>query len=140
VEITESTLMEAKDAMQQLQEISRSGVRVSLDDFGTGYSSLSYLRQFPVDKIKIDRSFAIDLRSQASEAVIRSVSVLAELLQVDLVIEGIEQKAQVEVLTGWNIHLVQGYYFSRPRPLPDLLPMLEKRFDPSRKSALHAAA
>jgi diguanylate cyclase (GGDEF)-like protein len=124
VEITESTILEAKDSLQQLREISAAGVKISLDDFGTGYSSLSYLRQFPVNKIKIDRSFALDIVSLASQAVIRSVSVLAELLDVELVIEGIETKAQIEVLKSWNIHLVQGYYFSRPHPLALILPML----------------
>jgi predicted signal transduction protein with EAL and GGDEF domain len=124
VEITESTILEAKDSLQQLREISAAGVKISLDDFGTGYSSLSYLRQFPVNKIKIDRSFALDIVSLASQAVIRSVSVLAELLDVELVIEGIETKAQIDVLKSWNIHLVQGYYFSRPRPLAQIAPML----------------
>ena len=128
VEITESTIMEAKDALQLLGQISQSGVRISLDDFGTGYSSLSYLRQFPVDKIKIDRSFAEDIESQASQAVIRSVSVLAGLLGVELVIEGIETRSQLDVLKSWNVHLVQGFYYSRPRPVDQLQPLLHRAF------------
>ncbi len=124
VEITESTIFEAKDALGQLQEISDSGVKISLDDFGTGYSSLSYLRQFPVDKIKIDGSFAQDIKSRASQAVIGSVSVLAQLLNVDLVIEGIEEKEQLEAVKSWNVRLVQGYYFSKPKPLEELMPLL----------------
>jgi diguanylate cyclase (GGDEF)-like protein len=139
VEITESTIMEAKDSLQQLTEISRSGVKISLDDFGTGYSSLSYLRQFPVDKIKIDRSFAFDIKSQASQAVIRSVAVMAGLLEVELVIEGIETKAQLEVLKSWNVHLVQGYFFSSPRPLADLMPILHTE-NPFGKSRLQSVA
>lgn len=133
VEITESTIVEAKNALVQLSDISKTGVKISLDDFGTGYSSLSYLRQFPVDKIKIDRSFALDIESQASQAVIRSVSVLAGLLNVELVVEGVETKAQLDVLKTWNVHLVQGYVFSRPRPLEDLLPKLKQAipFGPS---------
>lgn len=124
VEITESTIFEAKDALNQLREISASGVKISLDDFGTGYSSLSYLRQFPVDKIKIDRSFAIDITSRESQAVIGSVSVLAQLLNVELVIEGIEERSQIEAIKPWNVRLVQGYVFSRPVPLAALLPLV----------------
>jgi len=137
VEITESTIMEAKDALQILGAISASGVKISLDDFGTGYSSLSYLRQFPVDKIKIDRSFAQDIESQASQAVIRSVAVMSGLLGVELVIEGIETQPQLEVLRSWNVHLVQGYYYSRPRPVDELTPLLQRPFGrvrPSRRA------
>ena len=125
VEITESTLIDAKDALAQLQAIADLGVKIALDDFGTGYSSLSYLRQFPVNKIKIDRSFSLDIQSQASQAIIRSVSVMAKLLNVELVIEGVETVTQLETLTSWSVHLIQGYYYSRPRPLADLMPMLE---------------
>lgn len=125
VEITESTLIDAKDALQQLQAISDLGVKIALDDFGTGYSSLSYLRQFPVNKIKIDRSFSLDIQSQASQAIIRSVSVMAKLLNVELVIEGVETASQLETLTSWSVHLIQGYFYSRPQPLTDLMPMLE---------------
>jgi EAL domain-containing protein (putative c-di-GMP-specific phosphodiesterase class I) len=126
VEITETTLFEAKDALEQLKDISAAGVRISLDDFGTGYSSLSYLRQFPVDKIKIDRSFAQEIHAREAQAVIGSVSVLAQLLNVDLVIEGIEHSEQLDALKGWNVTLVQGYVFSQPRPLEDLRPLLER--------------
>lgn len=124
VEITESTIIEAKDSLAMLSEISAMGVKISLDDFGTGYSSLSYLRQFPVDKIKIDRSFAMDIKSRASQAVIGSVSVLSQLLNVELVIEGVETADQLQALKMWNVHLIQGYFFCRPRPLPEIMPLL----------------
>jgi diguanylate cyclase (GGDEF)-like protein len=124
VEITESTIFEARDALNQLKEISASGVKISLDDFGTGYSSLSYLRQFPVDKIKIDRSFAMDITSRESQAVIGSVSVLAQLLNVELVIEGIEEAHQLDAIKPWNVRLVQGYLFAKPMPMDKLLPIL----------------
>ncbi len=116
VEITESTMIEAKNAHAQLEGISALGVRIALDDFGTGYSSLSYLRQYPVNKIKIDRSFADQIDSVASQAVIGAVSVLAERLQVDVVFEGLEQPEQLEYLKPWGVHLVQGYLFSPPVP------------------------
>ncbi|HUO23939.1 MAG TPA: EAL domain-containing protein [Caulobacteraceae bacterium] len=124
VEVTESTIIEAKDALAMLSDISAMGCKISLDDFGTGYSSLSYLRQFPVDKIKIDRSFAMDIKSRASQAVIGSVSVLSQLLDVDLVIEGVETFEQLAALKMWNVHLVQGYVFSKPKPLTDIRPLL----------------
>jgi diguanylate cyclase (GGDEF)-like protein len=132
VEITESTLIDAKDSLQQLKNVSELGVKISLDDFGTGYSSLSYLRQFPVNKIKIDRSFALDIRSQASQAIIRSVSVLAKLLNVELVVEGVETQSQLEALTSWSVHLIQGYYYSRPQPLEQLMPLLSGAVSPGR--------
>jgi diguanylate cyclase (GGDEF)-like protein len=116
VEITESTMFEAKNAHAQLGGISALGVRIALDDFGTGYSSLSYLRQYPVNKIKIDRSFADQIDSVASQAVIGAVSVLAQRLEVDVVFEGLEQPEQLEHLKPWGVHLVQGYLFSPPVP------------------------
>jgi diguanylate cyclase (GGDEF)-like protein len=126
VEITESTIIEAKDALVQLNAIAASGVKIALDDFGTGYSSLSYLRQFPVHKIKIDRSFAKSIRSRESQAVIGCVSVLANLLCVDLVMEGIETADELNALKPWNVHLVQGYFFSKPLTLQGLLVLLDQ--------------
>jgi EAL domain-containing protein (putative c-di-GMP-specific phosphodiesterase class I) len=92
------------------------------------------LRKFPVDKIKIDRSFAQDVDSRASQAVIGSVSVLAQLLAVELVIEGVETREQLQSVKAWNVHLVQGYLYSRPKPLAEILPLLSSRdpFGPRR--------
>ena len=116
VEITESTMIEAKNAHAQLGAISAMGVRIALDDFGTGYSSLSYLRQYPVNKIKIDRSFADEIDSVASQAVIGAVSVLAQRMEVDVVFEGLERAEQLEFLKPWGVYLVQGYLFGAPVP------------------------
>jgi EAL domain-containing protein (putative c-di-GMP-specific phosphodiesterase class I) len=116
VEITESTMIEAKNAHAQLEGISALGVRIALDDFGTGYSSLSYLRTYPVNKIKIDRSFADQIDSVASQAVIGAVSVLAQRLEVEVVFEGIERAEQLDYLKPWGVHLVQGYLFAAPMP------------------------
>ena len=120
VEITESTMIEAKNAHAQLEGISALGVRIALDDFGTGYSSLSYLRQYPVNKIKIDRSFADQIDSVASQAVIGAVSVLAERLEVDVVFEGLERPEQLEFLKPWGVHMVQGYLFGAPMPFAQI--------------------
>jgi diguanylate cyclase (GGDEF)-like protein len=127
VEITESTIIEAKDAMGQLKAMSEAGLKISLDDFGTGYSSLSYLRQFPVDKIKIDRSFAEDITSRASQAVIGSVSVLGHLLGVQIIMEGIETQQQLSLTKAWNIHFVQGYFLGRPQAQSKILPLLKSQ-------------
>jgi diguanylate cyclase (GGDEF)-like protein len=124
VEITESTMIEAKNAHAQLEAIKDLGVRIALDDFGTGYSSLSYLRQYPVDKIKIDRSFADEIDSVASQAVIGAVSVLAERLEVEVVFEGLERAEQLEHLKAWGVHLVQGYLFGAPMPSAQIRPRL----------------
>ncbi|MGZ3364511.1 MAG: putative bifunctional diguanylate cyclase/phosphodiesterase [Caulobacteraceae bacterium] len=133
VEITESTMIEAKNAHAQLEGISALGVRIALDDFGTGYSSLSYLRQYPVNKIKIDRSFADEIDSVASQAVIGAVSVLAERLQVDVVFEGLEQPEQLEYLKPWGVHLVQGYLFGAPMPAAQIRERLVE--NPTRRVA-----
>ena len=107
--------------------MSEAGLKISLDDFGTGYSSLSYLRQFPVDKIKIDRSFAEDITSRASQAVIGSVSVLGHLLGVQIIMEGIETQQQLSLTKAWNIHFVQGYFLGRPQAQDKILPLLKSQ-------------
>jgi diguanylate cyclase (GGDEF)-like protein len=126
VEITESTMIEAKNAHAQLEGISALGVRIALDDFGTGYSSLSYLRTYPVNKIKIDRSFADEIDSVASQAVIGAVSVLAQRLEVDVVFEGLEQPEQLDSLKPWGVYLVQGYLFGAPMPAAKILEQLTR--------------
>ncbi len=120
IEITESVLLDANETLSALAD---AGIRISLDDFGTGYSSLSYLRQFQVDKIKIDRSF-ITVQDPISLAIIDAVSFLAESMEVDLVVEGVETQAQLDLLTARRIHLVQGYFFSQALPVGELGPLL----------------
>ncbi len=124
LEITETTLMEA-DVERKLREIEALGVRLSLDDFGTGYSSLGYLDRFPVNKVKIDRSFARQaLESQKTQAIVSAISVLARDLSIDLVAEGVETHAQLAFMASKNIFLIQGYLYSKPRPLDELRPFL----------------
>ena len=125
VEITESTLLDAKDS---LAAIAATGVRISLDDFGTGYSSLSYLRLFTIHKIKIDRSF-VRIGDRASLAIVEAVASLAAALDMDLVVEGVETPQQLRSMVDRRIHLIQGYLFSKPKPLDELAPLLEGRLD-----------
>jgi len=122
VEITESVLLENeanyKLVLQQLKNI---GVSIVLDDFGTGYSSLGYLTAFPVDKIKIDKSFTQGLIERAEcAAVIASVLTLARGLDIATTAEGVETEEQYDMLRAAGVNTVQGYLFARPRPVSEL--------------------
>jgi predicted signal transduction protein with EAL and GGDEF domain len=122
LEITESVAMaDAERARTILIELRALGVRISLDDFGTGYSSLSYLQRFPVDTLKIDRSFVagIDRNDECCE-IIRTILNLARTLGLDCIAEGTETSAQVDYLEGLDCRFGQGYFFSRPLPLEEL--------------------
>ncbi len=117
VEVTESTLLdEGQVTTSAIAELKRLGVRVALDDFGTGYSSLSHLRRFPIDVLKIDRSFivGIDGGNRDERALVRSIVRLAHSLRLETVAEGIERPGQVEVLRTFGARLGQGFHFARP--------------------------
>ncbi len=118
LEITESTLMEhAQDTLQALHRLRQLGVRLSIDDFGTGYSSLSYLKRFPVDIIKIDRSFVRDVPQDADDAaIIAGIIALAHSLRLEVVAEGVETEAQLNYLRAQRCDLLQGYYLSPAVP------------------------
>jgi diguanylate cyclase (GGDEF)-like protein len=122
LEITESMLMEnAKDTLQILHDLRALGVRMSIDDFGTGYSSLAYLRQFPVDIIKIDRSFTLDVPDDNDAcAIVAAVIVLAHSLRLEVVAEGVETETQLHFLQQQQCDILQGYYLSRPVPAKQL--------------------
>jgi diguanylate cyclase (GGDEF)-like protein/PAS domain S-box-containing protein len=123
VEVTESALMQDVDkAVESLGALRVLGVRVALDDFGTGYSSLGYLQRFPVDTIKIDKSFVDGLDEPAAQtALVRAIVGLAHGLGLGVVAEGIERETQREVLLGMGCQLAQGYLFARPMPGADFL-------------------
>jgi diguanylate cyclase (GGDEF)-like protein/PAS domain S-box-containing protein len=118
LEITESVLFdESAEALAALEELHRMGIRVALDDFGTGYSSLSYLRQFPFDKIKIDRSFVADLPgADDSAAIVRAIIGLGRSLKTRVTAEGVETWEQLLMLRAEGCNEAQGYLFSRPLP------------------------
>ena len=129
LEITESVAMaDAERARTILIELKALGVRISLDDFGTGYSSLSYLQRFPVDTLKIDRSFVVGMdQNNECREIIRTILNLAETLGLDVIAEGTETKAQVDYLEGLACRFGQGYFFSRPLPLDELRAILLPR-------------
>jgi diguanylate cyclase (GGDEF)-like protein len=114
IELTETTVMDhAETSVQILEELSRMGVIVSIDDFGTGYSSMSYLRRFPIDKLKIDRSFINDMATNADAAsIVKAIISLAHSLRLKVVAEGVETAAQLQQLRDLGYDQFQGFYRS----------------------------
>jgi diguanylate cyclase (GGDEF)-like protein/PAS domain S-box-containing protein len=122
LEITESALMhDAGSALEVLRALKQVGVQLAIDDFGTGYSSLSYLQQFPVDILKVDRSFIEQLGVRTeSEEIVSSVIGLAHALGLKVVAEGVETVGQLEILRSLQCDLAQGFLFSVPRPASEI--------------------
>ena len=127
LELTESMLMRnASSTVNALHSLSGRGVRFAIDDFGTGYSSLTYLRRFPIDTIKIDRSFIHDVTDNPDDAAIASaIIVMAQSLSLNVIAEGVENQKQLDFLTSRNCHYLQGNFFSRPLPAEELTRLLE---------------
>ena len=116
LEATESILMRDADVtMVTLNELRDLGVKLSVDDFGTGYSSLSYLRRFPLNQLKIDRSFVNEVTENADDAaIIAAIASLARTLKLEVVAEGVETAEQVRRLAEQGCRMMQGFYFSKP--------------------------
>jgi EAL domain-containing protein (putative c-di-GMP-specific phosphodiesterase class I) len=116
LEITETAFICDLDrAAEAITEIRALGVQISLDDFGTCYSSLSWLRQLPIDKVKIDRSFVAGITSQPEDlAIVRSIVELAKAFSRDVVAEGVETVEQLRVLRELGVDHAQGFLFARP--------------------------
>jgi diguanylate cyclase (GGDEF)-like protein/PAS domain S-box-containing protein len=139
IELTESSLMVSTDeAVRALSHLKSLGLRLSIDDFGTGYSSLAYLRRFPLDTLKIDRSFVNEVTTNADVAnITRAVIGMSHNLGLKVVAEGVETAAQLAFLHAAGCGEMQGYYFSRPLPAADSLQWLrERRLLPSRVNAV----
>ena len=122
IELTESSLMENVDRVKgRLAEIKALGVSLSLDDFGTGYSSLAYLKQFSLDKLKIDRSFVTDLPGDAADAAIaRTIVAVGHELRMVVAAEGVETQEQADFLREMGCDELQGYHFGRPAPASEI--------------------
>ena len=115
----------AADALNKLKAL---GVIIAIDDFGTGYSSLSYLHQFPLDTLKIDRSFVVNMdKSEPSNRIVRSITQLALALEMDIIAEGIEEKTQMDALRELGCQYGQGYYMSRPLAQDQVVELIESR-------------
>jgi diguanylate cyclase (GGDEF)-like protein len=122
LEITESAVMDNIDsATSMLRQLRDIGVQLAIDDFGTGYSSLSYLHKFPIDTLKIDRSFVTRMAENPENIeIVRTIILLAQVLGMDVIAEGVETKEQLKLLRDLKCEYGQGYYFSRPATAPDV--------------------
>ena len=122
LEITESALMQMGEGMvDRLEQLKRLGFTLALDDFGTGYSSLAYLKRFPIERLKLDRSFVRDLPHDADDCAIAQATLsMARDLGMDVVAEGVETDAQRDYLVKAGCALLQGYLFGRPQPVSEL--------------------
>ena len=125
LEITENVVMSSvEEAIETLLELSHLGVQLSMDDFGRGYSSLYYLKRFPMNTLKIDRSFVADIASDSEDAsIVNTIISMSRSLNLKVVAEGVETPEQVEFLRSLNCDQMQGYFYSRPVP-PELVPAL----------------
>jgi EAL domain-containing protein (putative c-di-GMP-specific phosphodiesterase class I) len=122
LEITETALMESPDQCEPtIRALRTAGIRIALDDFGTGYSSLSHLRQFEVDRVKIDRSFVSGIdRTADSSAIIQAIVDLAQATGLSVTAEGVETQEQSTFLSGIGCNELQGFLLSRPMPVGEM--------------------
>ncbi|MCQ8871052.1 EAL domain-containing protein [Mesorhizobium sp. LMG17149] len=128
LEITETVLMDESEAvLRTLRQLRELGIRIALDDFGIGYSSLGYLRRFPVDKIKIDRSFIHDLGNRDAAAIVRTVIGLGAELGITVTAEGVETEVQLDILRGNGCTEAQGYLIGVPSTAAEIQRLLKSR-------------
>lgn len=127
IEVTERTVMNsAEETIGKLVRLKQQGFKISIDDFGTGYSSLSYLVRFPLDVLKIDRSFIQHICSLADkQAIVDAIIQMAHRLQMEVVAEGVENGQQVELLRKMGCDYIQGYYYSKPLPIEELIDFIQ---------------
>jgi len=128
IELTESALiLDPQVADARLKKIKALGVSLSLDDFGTGYSSLSYLKRFPIDTLKIDQAFIRDVKVDKEDAaLVKAIIEMAHGLNMDVIAEGVEVQEQLDFLTANGCDTIQGFWFSRPLPAPEMEELLLK--------------
>lgn len=127
LEITEDSMMHyTKESMEILVQLKEMGITIAMDDFGTGYSSFSFLKQFPIDAIKIDRSFISDLATEEnSEKIVEVMIHLGHALGLEVVAEGVEELEELDILKRLNCDVIQGYYYSKPLSVKDFTMKLE---------------
>ncbi|HEX2039617.1 MAG TPA: EAL domain-containing protein [Acidimicrobiales bacterium] len=142
LEVTESVMMDDVDAATlMLKRLKDLGSCVAIDDFGTGYSSLSYLKRFPVDFVKIDKSFVADLGEGAVDSeIVRAVIRLAAAIGIRTVAEGVETEEQLRRLRAMGCPLVQGYYLARPQPADAIATLLQERVRQTAAGVQHLPA
>ncbi len=122
MEITESSMTDAEDTMTILKQLKSMGLIISIDDFGTGYSSLSYIKRYPIDIIKIDQSFIRDMDTDEKDrAIAKTIIHLAHSLGLDVIAEGVEKDEHVGFLKDHQCKKAQGFLFSKPLPIYELM-------------------
>jgi len=138
LEITENVYMGwgANEVGDAIHALHAAGIQIALDDFGTGYASLTNLRQLPIDRLKIDKSFVRDL---SNPAIVSAVLTLGTNMGMKVVAEGVEDQSQLDLLRTMGCHQVQGYYFARPMP-PAQVPGFLRDFAPKAAYSVPAAA
>lgn len=129
LEITETVLMENVHAnVELLNRLQTAGIRLAIDDFGTGYSSMAYLKRFPIDQVKIDRTFVRDIPGDGDdEAITTAIIAMAHSLGLSVVAEGVETEAQLQFLRDAGCDIMQGYYFAEPKPPEQVEALLKTR-------------
>jgi EAL domain-containing protein (putative c-di-GMP-specific phosphodiesterase class I) len=128
IEITEAAIMSnAEPVLATLKDVHRMGIRVAIDDFGTGYSSFAYLKRFEIDSLKIDRTFVEGIEREDNLAIARSIVSVAHALGLPVTAEGVETLIQAEILAALGCDRLQGYYFSRPVPAPQIAALMPER-------------
>lgn len=128
LELTESMLMsDVNGTIKKLHDFREMGLSLSIDDFGTGYSSLAYLKKFPIQALKIDRSFIQDLGMDGEDdAIVKATIAMAQSLNMKVIAEGVESRQQMNLLSGYQCQEVQGYLFAKPMPADDFIDYLKR--------------
>jgi EAL domain-containing protein (putative c-di-GMP-specific phosphodiesterase class I) len=128
LEVTESIMMQDMEAvLTMLKKLKGIGIHLSIDDFGTGYSSLSYLQRFPLDALKIDRSFVSNIEKPEGSAIALAIMALAKSLNLKVIAEGVETEHQVRILREHGCEFMQGFLFSRPVPAEEMTRLLQQQ-------------
>lgn len=129
LELTESSFMDMGEMKEAIQRLREAGITIAIDDFGTGYSTFSYIKELPADTLKIDMAFIRDiLDNENSQAIVKAIVTLADTAGLNVVAEGVEERAQADMLLSLGCREGQGYYFSRPVPLEEVKAKAQKKF------------
>jgi len=129
LELTEGAIMQSgNDSISKLKQLKNLGFNLAIDDFGTGYSSLNYLRRFPIDTLKIDRTFVNDIGTESGNGIVNAIISMAQALGLDLVAEGVETMDQATYLRERGCYSIQGYLISRPIPIEELVELCKQDF------------